>query len=76
MELYVPLVSVRKALKLAFGGYLNITTADAVLVLLKNHTYAEMKDMTSWALAELMQESWYELYKISNPDFKIRNTAA
>lgn len=65
-----------KALKLAFGGYLNITTADAVLVLLKNHTFAELKDMTSWALAELLQESWYELYKISNPDFKIRNTAA
>ena len=47
-----------------------------LLVLLKNHTFAELKDMTSWALAELLQESWYELYKISNPDFKIRNTAA
>ena len=65
-----------KAFKLAFGGYLNITTADAVRVLLKNHTFAELKEQTSWALAELMQESWYELYKISNPEFEIRNTAA
>ena len=31
------------ALKLAFDGSLNITTADAVLVLLKNHSYSGMR---------------------------------
>ena len=38
--------------------------------------YAELKQMTSWTIAELMQESWLELYKISNPNFNIRSTAA
>lgn len=65
-----------KALKLAFNGYLNITTADAVQVLLKKHSYAELKQMQTWALAELMQESWLELYRISNPNFKIRCSVA
>ena len=37
---------------------------------------AELKKLPSWTLAELMQESWYELYKISNPDFKLRISAA
>lgn len=66
----------QKALKMAFGGYLNITTADAVQVLLKKQSFAELKNLPSWALAELMQESWYELYQISNPDFKLSITAA
>lgn len=65
-----------KGLKLAFGGYLNITTADAVQVLLKKYDYAELKQLPSWSVAELMQEVWYDLYKISNPDFKIRTSAA
>lgn len=61
-----------RALKAAFDGYLNITTADAVQVLLKNHSYAELKKMPSWTLAELMQEAWLDMYQISNPDLKIR----
>lgn len=62
----------QKALKIAFGGYLNITTADAVQLLLQKQPYGELKKLPSWELAEHMQESWYELYKISNPDFKLR----
>ena len=66
----------QKALKVAFGGHLNITTADAVQVLIQKQPFAELKMQPSWALAEMMQESWYELYKISNPDFKLRISAA
>lgn len=65
-----------RGLKLAFNGYLNITTADAVKVLMEKYPYAELKQMPSWSVAELMQESWLELYKISNPNFTIRSTAA
>lgn len=60
-----------RALKIAFDGKLNITTADALMVLLKNHSYAELKKMPSWTLAELMQESWVEMYQIIDPDFRI-----
>lgn len=65
-----------RGLKLAFNGYLNITAADAVKVLMKKYPYAELKQMPSWTIAELMQESWRELYKISNPNFTIGTTAA
>lgn len=65
-----------RALKVAFDGSLNITSADALMVLLENHSYVELRDMPSWTLAELMQESWVDMYKIADPDFKIRSTAA
>lgn len=61
-----------RALKLAFDGSLTITTADAVLVLLKNHSYAELRDMPSWTLAELMQEAWVDMYKVADPDFQVQ----
>lgn len=62
-----------RALKVAFDGYLNITTADAVMVLLKNHPFSELKKMPSWTLVELMQNAWMEMYEISNSNVKIRN---
>lgn len=64
------------ALKLAFDGYLNITTADAMMVLFKQHSYEELRQMHSWTLAELMQESWEEMYQISDPDFKVKAKVA
>ena len=60
-----------RALKMAFDGNLDITTADAASVLLKKHSYAELKKLPSWTLAELMQEAWVEMYKIADPDFRI-----
>ena len=51
----------------AFDGLLNITTADAVLVLLKNHSIAELRSTPSWTLAEMMQNARLDLYQI-NPD--------
>nr|MBQ8244099.1 hypothetical protein [Oscillospiraceae bacterium] len=58
-----------QALIRAFDGVLTITTADALMVLLKNHSYAQLREMPSWTLAELMQEAWPEMYRISNPGF-------
>ena len=57
-----------RALKLAFNGNLNITTADAVRILMQKKPYAELKKMPAWTLAELMQESWLELKQICESD--------
>ena len=60
-----------RALKLAFNGSLNISTADALFVLLKNHSYAELRELPSWILAEQMQEAWVDMYRVADPDFEI-----
>ena len=60
-----------RALKVAFDGTLNITTADAMMVLFQKHTYDELCKMPSWNLAELMQESWEDMCRICDPDFSI-----
>lgn len=60
-----------RALKLAFDGGLNISTADALFVLLKNHSYAELRQLPSWILAELMQEAWVDMYRVADLDFEI-----
>lgn len=60
-----------RAPKRTFDGNLDITTVDALDVLLKKHSYVELRDMPSWTLAELMRESWVEKYRIVDPEFKI-----
>lgn len=64
--------SFEHAMKIAFDGLLNITTADAVMVLLKDHAYADLIKLHSWTLAEMMQDAWLDMYQISNPNFRIR----
>lgn len=64
--------SFERAMKIAFDGLLNITTADAVMVLLKNYAYTDLIKLHSWNIAELMQDAWLEVYQISNPNFRIR----
>lgn len=65
--------SFERAVNVAFDESLNITTADAVQVLLKNHSFFELKKMPSWTLAELMQDAWQEMYQISDPNFRFRS---
>ena len=67
--------SFERAMKIAFDGLLNITTADAVMVLLKDHSFAELIKLHSWTLAEMMQDAWLDMYRISNPNFRIRCAA-
>ena len=58
-----------RALEVAFDNQVNITTADAVLVLLKNHTIADLRNLPSWTLAEMLQDVSAELCQIG--DFNI-----
>ena len=53
-----------RALEVAFDNQLNITTADTVLVLLRNHSIAELRKLQSWVLAEMMQDASADLFKI------------
>ena len=62
-----------RALEVAFDNQLNITTADAVLVLLKNHSIAELRKLPSWTLAEMLQDARFDLYQI-NPDHQTRES--
>ena len=64
--------SFERAMKIAFDALLNITTADAVMVLLKEHSFTDLIKLHSWTLAEMMQDAWLEMYQISNPNFRIR----
>ena len=57
-----------RALEVAFDNQLNITTADAVLVLLRNHSIAELRNLPPWVLAEMMQDVSDDLCKIGNCD--------
>ena len=60
-----------RALEVAFDNQLKITTADAVLVLMKHHSIAELRNLPSWTLAEMMQDARLDLYQI-NPDYQTR----
>lgn len=57
------------ALNDAFNGKLKITAADAMLALLEDHSFAELRKMQPWNLSKLLQNSWEKLYKILDPDF-------
>ena len=57
-----------RALEVAFDNQLNITAADAVLVLLRNHSIAELRKLPSWILAEMMQDASADLCQIANCD--------
>ena len=63
-----------RALEVAFDGLLNITTADAVLVLLKNHSIAELRKLPSWTLAEMMQDAGSDMCQAGNCDILSRKT--
>lgn len=63
------LLPVEYALGRAFGGYLNITAADALLVLLEDYSYGDIRRMQPWELTNALQNEWVKLYKIFDPDF-------
>lgn len=63
------LLPVEYALRRAFHGHLNITAADALLVLLEEYSYREIRKMKPWDLTNVLQNAWVKLYKILDPDF-------
>ena len=52
----------------AFGGKLNITAADAMVVLLEEYSLNDLRKMQPWNLTKLLQNSWVKLSKILDPD--------
>ncbi len=58
-----------RAFQEAFRGTLNITTADALLVMLEDYPYSKLREMKPWLLTNRIQAAWKKLYKISNSDF-------
>ena len=58
------------ALNEAFHGRLNITAADAMVALLEECSFKELRRMQPWNLTKLLQDSWVKLYKIADPDFE------
>lgn len=58
--------SFERAMKNAVGDSLNLTTADAVSVLLQKYPYAKLRKMYPRTLTRLMDEAWFDFYQISN----------
>ena len=58
---------IERAFQQAFGGYMKVTTADALMVLLEDYTYDQIRKTQSWVLARLFQAAWKKLYVIHNP---------
>lgn len=58
-----------QAFKEAFRGVLNITTADALVVMLEDYPYSRLRQMHPWILTSIIQSAWKKLYKVANPDF-------
>ena len=58
-----------RAFQEAFRGTLNITTADALLVMLEDYPFSKLREMQPWLLTNRIQAAYKKLYKISNPNF-------
>lgn len=64
------LYSVEYALRIAYQGHLNITAADAMITLLEDYSYNEIRKMYPWDLTKVLQNSWVKLYKVLDADFE------
>ena len=54
----------KHAFEEAFGGYLKITPADAFLVLLEDHPFEKLREMSLIVLVQMMRKKWNRLYEI------------
>ena len=59
---------VASALESAFGGYLNVTPADALLVLLEECPLKQIQKMAVSVMTDRLQRNWKKLYSICHPD--------
>lgn len=60
--------AIERAFHDAFDGSMNITTADALLVLLEEIPFAQIRQMQIWELKRLFQMNWKKLYALSEAD--------
>lgn len=53
------------AFQKSFDNCLNITSADALVVLLEKYSFAQLIQLDSWVLARIFQASWKDLCQLS-----------
>lgn len=63
--------TIEEAFRKAYGGLLRLTTADALVVLMRKYSYEQILQMESWVLARIFQASWKELYALSFPNLAV-----
>lgn len=61
--------TVENAFHKAFEDSLNITAADALVVLLEKYTYNQIIKMPVWVLTRVFQANWKQMYELSFPGF-------
>ena len=59
---------INRAFQKAFDGRMKITTADALLVLLEEYTYSQIRNTQIWILEGFFQAAWQKLCAIENDD--------
>lgn len=60
--------AIETAFQKAYDGFLNITTADALVILLEKYTYNQIKNMAVWVLARVFEADWKKLHELSFPE--------
>ena len=68
IQMLKDLMRMEEALNEAFGGYLNVTPADAILVLLEDYSLKLVRKMAVSVMADRLQTEWKKLYSICHPD--------
>ena len=53
---------IESAFNRAFVQKINLTAADAFVVLLENHSYSQISNMPSWVLTRVFQTEWKKLH--------------
>ena len=56
------------ALESAFGGYMCVTPADALLILLEEYSFKQIHRMATVAMSDYFQKKWKKLYGIYSAD--------
>ena len=57
---------IERAFQKSFDNCLNITSADALVVLLDKYTFTQLVQLDSWVLARIFQASWKDLCRLSH----------
>ena len=56
---------IERAFQKSFDNCLNITSADALVVLLDKYSFTQLIGLDSWVLARIFQASWKDLCRLS-----------
>lgn len=57
---------IERAFQKSFDNCLNITSADALVVLLDKYSFTQLIQLDSWVLARIFQASWKDLSRLSH----------